>query len=90
MSAEKIATYSGFWRILIFVFALRLHVATICFFSIQQKEEAVETIDFRETEVFKLVDVQEYIKPLVQEKTFVVVNQPKASDLNCSSIKMVR
>ena len=80
MSAEKIATYSGFWRILIFVFALLLHVATICFFSIQQKEEAVETIDFRETEVFKLVDVQEYIMPLVQEKTSVVVNQPKASE----------
>ena len=79
MSAQKISTLSKFWRPAIFVFALLLHVAAICFFSVKPKEEDVETVDFSQADVFKLVDVQEYVKPPVQEKTVTVADQPKAS-----------
>ena len=65
---------------MVFVFALLLHVAAICFFSIKQKEEDVQTVDFSQADVFKLVDVQEYVKPPVQEDTTIVTNQPKASE----------
>lgn len=80
MSAQKISTLSKVWRPAVFIFALLLHVAAICFFSIKQKEEEVETVDFGQAEVFKLVDVQEYVQPPVTENTQVVVNQPKASE----------
>ena len=80
MSAEKFAKHAGLWRLLVFVFALLLHVAAICFFSITQKEEDVQTVDFSQADVFKLVDVQEYVKPPVQEDTTIVKNQPKASE----------
>ncbi|MBO7122590.1 MAG: energy transducer TonB [Treponema sp.] len=80
MSAEKFSKHSGLWRLFVFAFALLLHVAAICFFSIKQKEEDVETVDFSQADVFKLVDVQEYVKPPVQEDTTIVVNQPKASE----------
>ena len=65
---------------MIFVFALLLHVAAICLFSVKQKEDEVETVDFSQADVFKLVDVQEYVKPPVKENTEIVVNQPKASE----------
>ena len=63
MSMEKISFLSRFARPFLFTFVLLLHVAAIYVFNFQNKEEAVETVDFREAEVFKLVDVQEYEKP---------------------------
>ena len=65
---------------MIFIFALLLHVAAIFFFSFRQKEEDMETVDFTQADVFKLVDVQEYVKPPVEEKVVTVSNQPKASE----------
>lgn len=80
MSVENLTKHTRIWRLAIFAFALFLHVAAIFFFSIKQKEEEVETVDFTQADVFKLVDVQEYVKPPVKENTEIVVNQPKASE----------
>ena len=79
--AEKIISgYSKLGRPIIFAFALLVHVAAICFFSVRQKDEEIQTVDFSQADVFKLVDVQEYVKPPVEEKTVTVSNQPKASE----------
>lgn len=80
MSQEKLSKLSKIWRPAVFVFALLIHVAAICFFSVRQKEDEIETVDFTQADVFKLVDVQEYVKPPVEEKTVTVSNQPKASE----------
>lgn len=84
---EKFSRYAGFLRPMIFVFAFILHVVVICLFGFNQKDEPVETVDFREADVFKLVDLQEYAppvqeapKPPVKEKVTTVKNQPKASE----------
>ena len=79
MSVEKLTKHSRIWRLAVFAFALLIHVAAICFFSVKQKEEDVETVDFSQADVFKLVDVQEYVKPKPQSDE-IVVNQPKASE----------
>lgn len=79
MSVEKLTKHSRIWRLAVFAFALLIHVAAICFFSVKQKEEDVETVDFSQADVFKLVDVQEYVKPEPQSDE-IVVNQPKASE----------
>lgn len=79
MSVEKLTKHSKIWRLAVFAFALLIHVAAICFFSVKQKEEDVETVDFSQADVFKLVDVQEYVKPEPQSDE-IVVNQPKASE----------
>ena len=79
MSVEKLTKHSRIWRLAVFAFALLIHVAAICFFSVKQKEEDVETVDFSQADVFKLVDVQEYVKPEPQNDE-IVVNQPKASE----------
>ena len=79
MSVEKLTKHSRIWRLAVFAFALFIHVAAICFFSVKQKEEDVETVDFSQADVFKLVDVQEYVKPEPQSDE-IVVNQPKASE----------
>ena len=79
MSVEKLTKHSRIWRLAVFAFALLIHVAAICFFSVKQKEEDVETVDFSQADVFKLVDVQEYVKSEPQSDE-IVVNQPKASE----------
>lgn len=79
MSVEKLTKHSRIWRLAVFAFALLIHVAAICFFSVKQKEDDVETVDFSQVDVFKLVDVQEYTKPEPQSDE-IVVNQPKASE----------
>lgn len=79
MSVEKLTKHSRIWRLAVFAFALLIHVAAICFFSVKQKEDDVETVDFSQADVFKLVDVQEYVKPEPQSDE-IVVNQPKASE----------
>ena len=89
MSAEKISKHAGLWRLFIFAFALLLHVAAICFFSIKQKEEEIETVDFSQADVFKLVDVQEYTKP-EPESNEIVVKQPKASERVLETEKKVK
>lgn len=80
MAEKIISSYSKLGRPMIFIFALLLHVAAIFFFSFRQKEEDMETVDFTQADVFKLVDVQEYVKPPVEEKVVTVSNQPKASE----------
>ena len=79
MSVENLTKHSRIWRLAVFAFALLIHVAAICFFSVKQKEDDVETVDFSQADVFKLVDVQEYAKPEPQSDE-IVVNQPKASE----------
>lgn len=79
MSVEKLTKHSRIWRLAVFAFALLIHAAAICFFSVKQKEDDVETVDFSQADVFKLVDVQEYVKPEPQSDE-IVVNQPKASE----------
>ena len=81
---ENFSKYASLSRPLLFALVLGLHVAVICIFNFKQKSESVETVDFREAEVFKLVDIQEYVKPApkpVEKKDVVKVsNQPKASE----------
>lgn len=89
MSAEKFSKHAGLWRLFVFAFALLLHVAAICFFSIKQKEEEIETVDFSQADVFKLVDVQEYTKP-EPESNEIVVQQPKASERVLETEKKVK
>ncbi|WP_051537875.1 energy transducer TonB [Treponema sp. C6A8] len=72
-------------RPLLFAFVFFLHVGAIYFINFKSKAEDVETVDFHEADIFKLVDIQEYVKPApkpVEKKEVVKVkNQPKASEL---------
>ncbi len=82
MSDEKIARFSMYARPALFVFVLFLHVAAIYLLNFSNHNEP-ETVDFREAEVFKLVDIQEVLPPppLPLEKPVVKVsNQPKAAE----------
>ncbi len=81
----KIIKYSSFARPLLLVFVLVLHVTVIYLCNFHGKTEEIETVDFREAEVFKLVDIQEYVKPApepkeVKKEVVKVSNQPKASE----------
>lgn len=84
MSAENITKYTRFARPMLFGFALLLHLAAFYFLNFSNKQEDVETVDFREAEVFKLVDVQEFVppppEPVVKKDVVTVSNQPKASE----------
>ena len=80
MSAEKMTRFSKLLRPAIFVFAFLLHVAVIFIFNFTPKEEEIETVDFREADIFKLVDVQEYVPPKETKEVVTVSNQPKASE----------
>ncbi|MBP5697747.1 MAG: TonB family protein [Treponema sp.] len=84
MGIEKFSKYSGLVRPLLFGLALLLHIAAFYLFNFSAKEAPVETVDFREAEVFKLVDIQEYVPPPpapVEKKQVVkVANQPKSSE----------
>lgn len=79
MPVEKITKHAKIWRLAVFALALLIHVAAILFFSVKQKEDEIETVDFSQADVFKLVDVQEYTKP-EPESEEIVVQQPKASE----------
>ena len=81
MHLDIISSYTKFARPLIFALVLILHASVIFLFNFTDNEEDAETIDFREAEVFKLVDIQEYVQPPVQQKEAVTVsNQPKAAE----------
>jgi len=81
MQLDIISNYTKFARPLIFALVLILHAAVIFLFNFTDNEEDAETIDFREAEVLKLVDIQEYVQPPVQQKEAVTVaNQPKAAE----------
>ena len=78
--ASKVIKYSSFARPFLFVFVLILHIILIFAFSLGGSEEALETVDFRDADVFKLVDISEYREmPKVEEK-IQVVNQEKISE----------
>ncbi len=81
MSDETIASFSMYARPALFAFVLFLHVAAIYLLNFSNHKEP-ETIDFREAEVFKLVDIQEVLPtPLPAEKPVVKVTaQPKAAE----------
>ncbi len=89
MPVEKITKHAKIWRLAIFAFALLVHVAAICLFSVRQKEDEIETVDFSQADVFKLVDVQEYTKP-EPESNEIVVQQPKASERVLETEKKVK
>lgn len=89
MPVEKITKHAKIWRLAVFALALLIHVAAILFFSVKQKEEQIETVDFRQADVFKLVDVQEYTKP-EPESNEIVVQQPKASERVLETEKKVK
>lgn len=89
MPVEKITKHAKIWRLAVFALALLIHVAAILFFSVKQKEEEIETVDFSQADVFKLVDVQEYTKP-EPESNEIVVNQPKASERVLETEKKVK
>jgi len=83
MGVDKLSKYAQFARPLLFGIALLLHVAAFYAFNFSAKEKPVETVDYREAEVFKLVDIQEYVPPPppVEKKQVVkVANQPKSSE----------
>ncbi len=77
---SKIIKYSQFIRPFLFMLVLLFHILLIFMFNFKNTEESLETVDFREAQVFKLVDIEEYVKPPVKEKTVEVVNQEKASE----------
>ena len=78
--ASKVIKYSSLARPFLFVFVLALHIILIFAFSLGGSEEALETVDFRDADVFKLVDISEYREmPKVEEK-IQVVNQEKISE----------
>ena len=81
MSDEKIARFSMYARPALFAFVLFLHVAAIYLLNFSNHNEP-ETVDFREAEVFKLVDIQEVLPPtLPAEKPVVKVGaRPKAAE----------
>ena len=81
MSDEKIARFSMYARPALFAFVLFLHVAAIYLLNFSNHNEP-ETVDFREAEIFKLVDIQEVLPPpLPVEKPVVkVAAQPKAAE----------
>jgi len=89
MPVEKITKHAKIWRLAVFAFALLVHMAAICLFSVKQKEEEIETVDFSQADVFKLVDVQEYTKP-EPESNEIVVQQPKASERVLETEKKVK
>ena len=89
MPVEKITKHAKIWRLAVFALALLIHVAAILFFSVKQKEEDVQTVDFSQADVFKLVDVQEYTKP-EPESNEIVVQQPKASERVLETEKKVK
>ena len=89
MPVEKITKHAKIWRLAVFALALLIHVAAILFFSVKQKEEEIETVDFSQADVFKLVDVQEYTKP-EPESNEIVVQQPKASERVLETEKKVK
>ena len=89
MPVEKIAKHAKIWRLAVFALALLIHVAAILFFSVKQKEEQIETVDFSQADVFKLVDVQEYTKP-EPERNEIVVQQPKASERVLETEKKIK
>lgn len=80
MSVEKLSKYSKFVRPALFALALLLHVVVIYLCNFKPAEEPVETVDFREAEVFKLVDIQEYVEPPKANEVITVSTQPKASE----------
>ena len=90
MPVEKITKHAKIWRLAVFALALLIHVAAILFFSVKQKEEDVQTVDFSQADVFKLVDVQEYIQPKERQSEEIVVQQPKASERVLETEKKVR
>ncbi|MEE3410905.1 MAG: energy transducer TonB [Treponema sp.] len=89
MPVEKITKHAKIWRLAVFAFALLVHVAAICLFSVRQKEDEIETVGFSQADVFKLVDVQEYTKP-EPESEEIVVQQPKASERVLETEKKVK
>lgn len=89
MPVEKITKHAKIWRLAVFALALLIHVAAILFFSVKQKEEEIETVDFSQADVFKLVDVQEYTKP-EPESEEIIVQQPKASERVLETEKKVK
>ncbi|MDO4506598.1 MAG: TonB family protein [Spirochaetales bacterium] len=84
MNVEKFSKYSGCIRPALFVLVLAVHAAVISMFSFRNESTPVETVDFREAEVFKLVDVQEFVPPPPEVKevkeTVKVSKQPEASE----------
>lgn len=90
MPVEKITKHAKIWRLAVFAFALLVHVAAICLFSVKQKEDEIETVDFSQADVFKLVDVQEYIQPKERQSEEIVVQQPKASERVLETEKKVK
>ena len=91
MNAVKISRYSRFARPALFVFAFFIHAAIMYVFSFKSEDAPVETVDFREAEVFKLVDVQEFVPPPPEVKEAVTVaHQPKASETIMETKEEVR
>ncbi len=80
----RISMNAGLIRPFLFVFVLLLHVMIIYFFNFSAKTDSVESVDFREAEVFKLVDIQEVLppppEPVAKKEVVTVSNQPAASE----------
>lgn len=91
MNTVKISRYSRFARPALFVFVFFIHAAIMYVFSFKSEDAPVETVDFREAEVFKLVDVQEFVPPPPEVKEAVTVaHQPKASETIMETKEEVR
>lgn len=79
MSDEKNTDFAALARPLIFFFVLLLHAAAIYLVNFSDKQQA-EQVDFREAEVLKLVDIEEYSPtPPVSEKNVIKVSRDRKS-----------
>jgi len=91
MNVERFSRYSPLIRPALFTLVLLFHAAIIYMFSIKSDEAPVEIVDFREAEVFKLVDIQEFVPPPPETKEVVTVaKQPKASETITETHEEVR
>lgn len=77
---SRVIKYSSFARPALFAFVLVLHIVLIFALNFRGTEEALETVDFRDADVFKLVDISEYKEPPKIQEKIEVVNQEKASE----------
>ena len=91
MIDKKNTDFAALARPLIFFCVLLLHAAAIYLVNFSDKQQA-EQVDFREAEVLKLVDIEEYSPPPpVSEKNVIKVSrQPQASEIIVETEKLVQ
>lgn len=84
MSDERIIkSYNTWFKPFVFFVVILIHCALLYFVNFKE-EETFKEEDYKETKIFKLVDVQEFVppppEPKIIEQKVEVKEQPKASE----------